>query len=165
LSLKKEIGRNSAPAFRLAVVSMILCGLLFPLAITGFAQVLFPDQAKGSIANLNAHSDTVVGSYLIAQNFSSPIFFHPRNSSLSASGVDPDITREDARYQVASRISTATHIAEDSLNALIDSNIEGTYWIFGYPYVNVLRLNLVLIQTYPSVYCPTGLSPVPLYCE
>jgi len=163
LSLKKEIGRNSSPAIRLAIVSMLLCGLLFPLAVTGFAQVLFPSQANGSTAHLSANNGKAVGSYLIGQKFSSPIFFHSRNSSLSASGVDPDITRQDALEQV-SRISTTTSITEDALYALIDQNIEKTFLIFGDSYVNVLSLNLALIQTYRSVYCPAGTTPVPSYC-
>jgi len=163
LSLKKEIGRNSSPAIRLAIVSMLLCGLLFPLAVTGFAQILFPTQANGSIAHLSSGNGKAVGSYLIGQNFSSPVFFHSRSSSLSASGVDPDITRQDARDQV-SQVSKATGIPEDALYALIDQNTEGTFLIFGSPYVNVLHLNLALIQTYQSVYCPAGLAPVPSYC-
>jgi potassium-transporting ATPase KdpC subunit len=153
MSLKKELGRNASPAIRIAVISMILCGLLFPLVVTGFAQVLFPSQADGSIAHLGTNK---VGSYLIAQNFSEPYFFQSRNSSLSASGVDPDITLQDAQAQVA-RISNATCkmatcITSAQLITLINKHIEGTFWIFGYPYVNVLKLNLALIQSYQTVY-------------
>ena len=149
MSLTKEIGRNASPAMRLAIVSMIICGLLFPLVITGFAQALFPGQADGSIAHLGTRG---VGSYLIAQNFSRPYFFQPRNSSQSASGVDPDITLQDAQAQVRERISNATGISQADLYSLINQQIEGTLWVFGYPYVNVLKLNLALIQTYPTVY-------------
>jgi potassium-transporting ATPase KdpC subunit len=152
MSLKKELRRIPSPAIRLAIISMILCGLIFPLVVTGFAQVLFPGQADGSIAHLGSNS---VGSYLIAQNFSRPYFFQSRNSSLSASGVDPDITLQDAQAQI-SRISNATCvvtcITPAQLDALINQHLEGTFWIFGYPYVNVLKLNLALIQTYQTVY-------------
>jgi len=86
---------------------------------------------------------------LIAQNFTLPIFFHPRNDS--ASGVDPDITLQDAYSQI-SRIQSATGIPAETLNQMVNQNTEGTYWIFGTPYVNVLRLNLALVKTYPSVY-------------
>lgn len=154
MTLKSEIRRNSSPAIRLAVVSMILCGLVFPLVVTGFGQVLFPSQANGSLAHLQSGNGRAVGSYLVAQNFSLPIFFHERNVSLSASGVDPNILRDDARSQVP-RISAATGISQNDLYSLIDQNLEGTLWLFGYPYVNVLRLNLDLIQNYQSVYCPT----------
>ena len=148
MSLKKDLGRIPSPAIRLAVISLILCGLIFPLIVTGFAQVLFPSQASGSIAHYGTKS---VGSYLIAQNFSGPYFFHSRNSSLSASSVDPDITLQDAQGQVA-RISTASGISQADLNSLINQHVEGTLWIFGNPYVNVLKLNLALVQNYPTIY-------------
>ncbi len=156
MSLSSEIKRNYGPALRLAVGSVLICGLVFPLVITGFAQALFPDQANGSIAHLN-NNGRAVGSYLIAQNFSLPFFFHPRNSSLSASGVDPDILLDDALAQVP-RISNATGISQSEVKAIINNNVEGTLWVFGYPYVNVLRLNLGLVQTYQSVYQRLGYS-------
>jgi K+-transporting ATPase ATPase C chain len=135
-------------AVRLAIVSLVLCGLLFPLVVTGFAQVLFPYQANGDIVQLHGHP---IGSDLIAQNFASPMFFHSRNVTLSASGVDPHITLEDAYGQIP-RISAATGIPSDELRLLVDQNVERTIWIAGDPYVNVLRLNLALIQKYPSIY-------------
>jgi K+-transporting ATPase ATPase C chain len=126
---------------RLAVMSLLLCGLVFPLVLTGFAQLIFPSQANGSLVQLHGKP---VGSSLIAQNFSLPIFFHPRNDS--ASGVDPDITVQDAQSQI-SRINSATGISVETLQQIVNQNEEGTFWIFGTPYVNVLRLNLALIQT------------------
>ena len=136
----------------MAVVSLILCGLIFPLVITGLAQLLLPSQANGSIVQFNGHP---AGSSLIAQNFANPFFFHPRNASLSASGVDPDITLETALSQIP-RISTATGISSNAITQLVNQNLEGTFWIFGSPYVNVLRLNLALIQNYPSIYSSLG---------
>jgi len=146
VSFKRELWQNSSPAVRLAVISLVLCGLVFPLVITGIAQVFLPSQANGSLVQLHGKN---VGSSLIAQNFSLPIFFHPRNDS--ASGVDPDITVQDAYSQIT-RISTATGIPMDMLQQIVDQNEEGTFWIFGTQYVNVLRLNLVLIQTNNSAY-------------
>jgi len=130
---------------------MLLCGLVFPLLVTGFAQVLLHDQANGSIAHLNGSNGRSVGSYLIAQNFSSPFFFHSRNVTLSASGVDPDITLEDALSQIP-RISATTNITQSDLSRLVGQNIERTSWILGDEYVNVLRLNLALIQEYQSTF-------------
>lgn len=152
--MSSEIKRNYGPALRLAAVSLLICGLVFPLLVTGFAQALFPDQANGSLAHLTSN-DRTVGSYLIAQNFSLPFFFHPRNSSLSASGVDPDILLDDAISQVP-RISNATGIAPSDITAIVNSNIEGTLGAFGYPYVNVLRLNLAMVQNYPVIYRGLG---------
>lgn len=141
MKVKRGLRRNYSPAIRLAIISLILCGLVFPLVITGFAQLIFPSQANGSVVQLHGKP---IGSSLIAQTFSLPIFFHPRNDS--ASGVDPDITVQDANSQIP-RISSATGISTDTLQQIVNHNEEGTFWIFGTPYVNVLRLNLALIQT------------------
>jgi potassium-transporting ATPase KdpC subunit len=133
-------------AISLALLSLLICGIGFPLLVTGLAQVFFPNQANGEIVQFNGQA---VGSNLIAQNFTLPIFFHPRNDS--ASGVDPDITLQDAYSQIP-RIQNATGIATETLNQMVNQNTEGTYWIFGTPYVNVLRLNLALITAYPTIY-------------
>ena len=69
----------------------------------------------------------------------------------SASGVDPDIPLQDAYSQIP-RIANASGISAETLTAIVNQNQEGRYWIFGDPYINVLRVNLVLIKDYPSVY-------------
>ncbi len=151
MSFKNEVKRNYGPAIRLALISMLLCGLVFPLVITGFAQILLHDQANGSLAHLNGSNGRTVGSYVVAQNFSQPFFFHSRNVTLSASGVDPDITLADALSQIP-RISAATNIPQNNLSNLVSQNIERTSFVFGDEYVNVLRVNLALIQAYQSIY-------------
>jgi K+-transporting ATPase ATPase C chain len=140
--------KNLKPIIGLALVSLLICGLFFPLLITGLGQVFFPYQANGELVKLNGQA---VGSNLIAQNFTLPIFFQTRDQSQSASGVDPDITLQQAYSQIP-RISNATGIAADSLTNIVNQNQEGTLWIFGSPYVNVLRINLALIRAYPSIY-------------
>ena len=144
---------NYRPVVGLALVSLILCGLFFPLLITGIAQAVFPDQANGDLAKLP--DGRTVGSYLIDNFFTLPVFFHARNESnvltASASSVDPDITLEQAYLQIPG-ISKATNISSTSLTSFVNSNVEGTFWIFGSPYVNVLKLNLILINEYPKVY-------------
>ncbi len=143
---KSEYG----PTIRLAVISLVLCGLVFPLVVTGVAQVLMPNQANGGIIRFNGRD---IGTNLIAQNFTSPMLFHSRNVTSSASGVDPDITLQDAYSQIP-RIHATTGIPSDVLKQLVDDNVERTLWIVGDPYVNVLKLNLILIEKYPSIYAP-----------
>jgi potassium-transporting ATPase KdpC subunit len=67
-----------------SVVAVVLCtivfGLAYPLLLTGFAQVFFPGKADGSVVKA---SGQVVGSKLVAQNFTSAKYFHPRPSATS----------------------------------------------------------------------------------
>ena len=141
---------NFRPIIGIALVSLLICGFLYPFFITGIGQVFFPRQANGDIAKLNGQA---VGSNLIAQNFTLPIFFQTRNETAdpSASSVDPDITLQMAYSQIP-RISNATGIPAVTLTSIVDKNQQGTFWIFGSPYVDVLQLNLLLIKDYPAVY-------------
>src|SRR5260370_21055755 len=68
----------------MTVVLTILVGVIYPFVMTGLAQVLFHDQANGSLIKVNGQ---VVGSSLIGQNFTKPQYFHPR---LSAAGAGYD---------------------------------------------------------------------------
>jgi potassium-transporting ATPase KdpC subunit len=141
---------NFKPIIGLALISLLICGLFYPFLVTGIGQAFFPNQANGDLVQLNGQS---VGSNLIAQSFTLPIFFHTRNETAdpSASGVDPDILMQDAYSQIPG-ISNATGLSVESLTAIVNQNQEGTFWVFGTPYVNVLRVNLLLIKDYPSIY-------------
>jgi potassium-transporting ATPase KdpC subunit len=143
---RTSLSQNYRPIIGIAIISMIVCGVFFPLLITGIAQVTMPYQANGEIVKLNGQA---VGSNLIDNNFSLPIFFHARNDS--ASGVDPDITLPEAYAQIPS-INNATGISSSVLTAIVNGNKLGTFWVFGSPYVNVLKLNMILIQDYPTIY-------------
>jgi potassium-transporting ATPase KdpC subunit len=72
--------RQLYPAVMLTLALTVLTGLLYPLAITGVAQVLFPRQANGSLIIDNGH---IVGSRLIGQPFDDPKFFWGRPSATS----------------------------------------------------------------------------------
>ena len=73
--------RQLLPALRMVAVLTVLCGLLYPLAMTGVAQALFPDQADGSLIERDGE---VVGSSLVGQTFSAPEYFHTRPSAAGA---------------------------------------------------------------------------------
>ena len=68
------------PAIALFVLLTLITGLAYPLAVTGVAQLIFPNQANGSLVNVNG---AVVGSALIGQSFSQPGHFWSRPSATS----------------------------------------------------------------------------------
>ncbi len=70
--------RYISTALRMTVVTAILAGLIYPLAMTGIAQVVFPGRANGSLIK---QSGKVIGSKLIGQNFTDPKYFFPRPSA------------------------------------------------------------------------------------
>lgn len=63
-------------AIRFTFLILLIGGIIYPLAITGIGQLLFPAQANGSLIKTSAGQ--VVGSSLIGQPFSKPEYFHPR---------------------------------------------------------------------------------------
>jgi K+-transporting ATPase ATPase C chain len=76
-----NITRNLIVAVLMTLVTTVLLGLVYPLAVTGIAHVLFPDKANGQLIERNG---TVIGSRIIGQAFSSPRYFHGRPSAAGA---------------------------------------------------------------------------------
>jgi K+-transporting ATPase ATPase C chain len=74
--------RNSLVAT--ITLALILCGL-YPLIVWGVAQGLFPNKANGSLISVDGK---VIGSRLLAQNFTDPKYFHPRPSAAGDAGYD-----------------------------------------------------------------------------
>jgi len=78
--------KNLITAILMTIVTTILLGLIYPLVLTGLAQVIFPDQANGSL--IRRADGTLIGSRLIGQPFSSPGYFRSRPSAAGANGYD-----------------------------------------------------------------------------
>jgi len=76
-----NILRHLMTAVLMTVVTTVLLGIVYPLVVTGLAQALFPDQANGQLV---MRGETVVGSRLIGQPFTSPGYFHSRPSAAGA---------------------------------------------------------------------------------
>ncbi len=74
------------PALRMTVLLTVLTGLIYPGVVTGLCQLLFRNQANGSLVATNGQ---VIGSALLAQNFTKPEYFHPRPSAAGNDGYDP----------------------------------------------------------------------------
>ena len=75
-----------AVALRTTLLTLVVTGLLYPLAVTGLALLLFPARAQGSWST--DERGQVVGSELLAQQFSLPSYFQPRPSAAGQSGFD-----------------------------------------------------------------------------
>jgi K+-transporting ATPase ATPase C chain len=73
-------------ALRMTLVTLVVTGLVYPLAITGVARAIFPDASSGSL--VKDENGTVVGSRLIGQPFSDPAYLQPRPSAAGATGYD-----------------------------------------------------------------------------
>jgi potassium-transporting ATPase KdpC subunit len=174
----------------LTIVFTVLTGVMYPLVVTGIAQVAFRDKANGSL--ITRHGE-VIGSELLAQQFTGDRYFWPRPSAgsyatvpsgasnygptsqklhdnvatneaafrtgnklapdapvpadmvfTSASGLDPHISPEAARLQVA-RVAAARGLSIDQVKELVEKFVEPPQWGFlGETRVNVLRLNVAL---------------------
>ncbi|MFF4878748.1 potassium-transporting ATPase subunit C [Micromonospora sp. NPDC000668] len=169
---------NLRRAIVVSLVFFALLGLAYPLAATGVGQLLFHDQANGSL--------TANGSTLIGQAWEGPEWFQgrpdgfdpnatggsnlgPRSQELSdsvkeridalqdkgidptnhlvtrsGSGVDPDISPDDAYAQVAA-VAKARGLSEAQVRDLVSRHVTGPQFGFlGAPHVNVLQLNEAL---------------------
>lgn len=87
-------------ALRASLVTWLLCGLVYPLALTGLGQGIFPSQANGSLER--GPDGTIIGSRLIGQQWSGPAWFHGRPSATTDSDPSDPAKTVPAPYNAAS---------------------------------------------------------------
>jgi len=192
----KDFITSLRPAIVLTILFALLLGLVYPIAMTGIGQALFPSQANGSLVRDAA--GRVIGSTVIGQAFTSDRYFQTRLSAAgkgydglassgsnlgptsqalvdrvrsdvakrqsegtagpipadlvtaSGSGLDPDLSPESARAQVA-RVARVRGLPKDSVGALVEAAVERPLLgILGEPRVNVLALNRQLDRLGPG---------------
>lgn len=104
----RTVLRQARPAIMVLLLATILCGLIYPFAVLGAAQVLFPRQADGSLVRRNG---VVVGSSLLGQAFTGTNYFQSRPSAAgagydatSSSGSNLGPTNADFLKTVAARV-------------------------------------------------------------
>jgi K+-transporting ATPase ATPase C chain len=77
--------KNLLISILMTLVTTVLLGVIYPLVVTGLAQVMFPGQANGELISAGGK---IVGSKLIGQPFTSPGYFHSRPSAAGNAGYD-----------------------------------------------------------------------------
>lgn len=115
-----SLGAYLRAALGLAVVTLLLCGFLYSLVATGLGQLLFPQQANGSLIEVN---QKFVGSRLVAQPFVSDGYFHPRPSAsnynvMTMSGSNLALSNPELIKQIQQRqlsIAQKEHVPLSSI--------------------------------------------------
>ena len=152
ITIRNLLTNNLPQSIRIVILMMLVTGIGYPILLSFIGTITLPFQSQGSLIIWN---DKVIGSELLAQEFTSPQFFHSRPATDSASTVDPHITPESA-YKQISNVSKDTGIPENVLKTIIDLNIErnkvSNLIVFAPNFVNVLAVNLELVNQYPEIY-------------
>jgi K+-transporting ATPase ATPase C chain len=78
--------KNLLTAILMTIVTTVLFGLIYPLAVTGIAQLAFPNKANGQL--IKRSDGNIIGSRIIGQPFGGPGYFHSRPSAAGAAGYD-----------------------------------------------------------------------------
>jgi K+-transporting ATPase ATPase C chain len=109
------------PAVVVLIGLTLITGLLYPLAMTGIAQVLFPTQAQGSLI---VQDGKVVGSLLIGQPFNDAKYFHGRPSATTAPDPQDSLKTVEAPYNAAnsggSNLGPTSKVLADRVTADVE---------------------------------------------
>src|SRR6202034_3574710 len=106
--------KHIRPAIVMIIAMTVITGLIYPLAMTGIAQVAFPYQANGSLIEKDGK---VIGSALIGQNFTSDKYFHGRPSATTE--PDPKDPTKTVAVPYAADNSAGSNLGPTS-KALVD---------------------------------------------
>src|SRR5215469_2336995 len=104
------------PGLRIKLFMTLVLGIVYPLAMTGLCQLLFPHQANGSLIT---QGDKVIGSELIAQNFTKPEYFHPRPSA-AGGGYDATSSGGSNLGPTSAKLIHGTTKVDDKKQEVVD---------------------------------------------
>ncbi len=104
------------PGIRIKLFMTVVLGVVYPLAMTGISQVLFPKQANGSLITAGGK---VIGSEIIGQSFSKPEYFHPRPSA-AGSGYDATASGGSNLGPTSAKLIRGTTKMDDKKNEVVD---------------------------------------------
>jgi potassium-transporting ATPase KdpC subunit len=107
--------RETVNALAACLVTLVLCAIAYPVVVWGVAQLVFPRQAEGSL--IYRPDRTVIGSELVAQPFTSDVYFRPRPSAVeyaanAASGSNLGTKNPDLRAKIKERAAALNATAE-----------------------------------------------------
>jgi K+-transporting ATPase ATPase C chain len=100
---------NLRIAVLMTLVTTLIFGVIYPLSVTGLAQLLFPSRANGSLIRINGR---IVGSELLGQSFAAPQYFHSRPSGAGAG--------YDATQSGATNLGPTNHQLLDRVKADVE---------------------------------------------
>lgn len=103
--------RNLLIALLMTIVTTILLGIIYPLVVTGLAQLFFKDKANGQLV---AKGGQIIGSRIIGQAFTGPAYFHSRPSNAG--------TGYDAANSNGSQLGPTNHALIDRVKADVGTN-------------------------------------------
>src|SRR5215831_8110333 len=113
--------RQIRPAIMMIVVMTVITGLIYPLAMTGIAQLVFPHQAKGSLIEKGGK---VIGSELIGQNFTRPDYFHGRPSATTDTDPKDPTKTVPAPYNAANSSGSNAGPTSKALAERVKGDVE-----------------------------------------
>lgn len=102
------------------IVTVVLLGIVYPLVMTAIAQVIFPNQANGSLVTVDGK---IIGSDIIGELWTRPQYFQGRPSAAGKNGYDPTATGGTNLGPTSKKLIDATR---DTIKALKKSNPEAT---------------------------------------